>query len=179
MYAGHIYGDIKSYLDNRKQRASQCLQGAEQGNKPAQKWGNGHWNVQYLLRQKDSISGSVGFFSCKGILWPNHWTIESQIHRIITWKGPLRSSSPTVTPTPPCLVNHVLKCQVYTFFEHLSGLSSPETLEALKSFENRSDDVVLTIFPKTAMSYLLDEKSTAAAQKCVTAHDPAITPTTG
>ena len=39
-------------------------------------------------------------------------------HRIIGWKRPL---SPTITPTPPCLLNHVLKCHIYTFFEHLQG----------------------------------------------------------
>jgi len=26
------------------------------------------------------------------------------------WKRPLRSSSPTVNPIPPCLLNHILKC---------------------------------------------------------------------
>ena len=34
---------------------------------------------------------------------------------------PLRSSSPTVNPTPPCLLNHVPKCHIYTFFEHHKG----------------------------------------------------------
>ena len=38
------------------------------------------------------------------------------------WKRPLRSSSPTANPTPPCLLNHVLKCHIYTVFEHLSSL---------------------------------------------------------
>ena len=33
----------------------------------------------------------------------------SQNHRITGWKRPLRSSSPTVSPTPPCLLNHVPK----------------------------------------------------------------------
>jgi len=42
-------------------------------------------------------------------------------HRIIGWKRPLRSSSPTIHPTPPCLLNHVPKCHIYTFFEHLQG----------------------------------------------------------
>lgn len=44
-------------------------------------------------------------------------------------------------------------------------------MEALKFFEARSDDVIFTIF-----SCLLDEESTAAVQKCVTAHNTAITP---
>jgi len=35
-------------------------------------------------------------------------------HRIIGWKRPLRSSGPTVNPTPPCLLNHIPKCHIYT-----------------------------------------------------------------
>jgi len=42
-------------------------------------------------------------------------------HRIIGWQRPLRSPSPTVTPTPPCLLNHVPKCHTYTVFEPLQG----------------------------------------------------------
>jgi len=38
-------------------------------------------------------------------------------HGIISWKRPLRSSSPTVSPTPPCLLNRIPKCRVYMFFE--------------------------------------------------------------
>jgi len=38
--------------------------------------------------------------------------IEPQNHQ--GWKRPLRSSSPTITPTPPCLLNHVPECQIYT-----------------------------------------------------------------
>ena len=30
-----------------------------------------------------------------------------------------KSSSPAVTPTPPCLINHIPKCNIYTFLEHL------------------------------------------------------------
>jgi len=44
---------------------------------------------------------------------------QSQNHRIIGWKRALRSSSPTIHPTPPCLLNHIPKCHIYTFFEHL------------------------------------------------------------
>jgi len=47
--------------------------------------------------------------------------IESQTHRIIGCKRPLRSSSPIVTPAPPCLLNHVPKCHIHMFFEHLQG----------------------------------------------------------
>jgi len=44
------------------------------------------------------------------------WIIESQNHRL---KWPLRSLSPTICPTTPCLLNHILKCHIYTFFKHL------------------------------------------------------------
>jgi len=30
-----------------------------------------------------------------------------------------------VNPSPPCLLNHVLKCHICTFFEHLQGDSVP------------------------------------------------------
>jgi len=43
------------------------------------------------------------------------------LHRIIGWKRPSRLSSPTINTTPPCLLNHVLKCNIYMFFEHLQG----------------------------------------------------------
>jgi len=39
--------------------------------------------------------------------------LESQNHS--GWKRPLRSSSPTVAPTPPCLLNRVLKCHFVIF----------------------------------------------------------------
>ena len=42
-------------------------------------------------------------------------------HRIIGWKRPLRSSSPTIHPKTPCLPNHILKCHIYTFFKRLQG----------------------------------------------------------
>jgi len=44
-----------------------------------------------------------------------------QNHRITGWKRPLRPQSPTIHPTPPCLTNHILKCHIYIFFEHLQG----------------------------------------------------------
>ena len=47
--------------------------------------------------------------------------IESENHRIIGWKGPLRSSSPTTNPTPPCLLNPVPKGHIHTVFEPLQG----------------------------------------------------------
>jgi len=45
--------------------------------------------------------------------------LESSNHQ--GWKTPLRSSSPTVSPTPLCLPNHVLKCHIYVFFERIQG----------------------------------------------------------
>ena len=42
-------------------------------------------------------------------------------YRIIGWKRPLRSSSPTSHPTTPCLLNHILKWHIYMFFKHLQG----------------------------------------------------------
>ena len=41
-------------------------------------------------------------------------------HRITGWNRPL-NSSPTVPPTPPRLLNHIPKCHIYTFIEHLQG----------------------------------------------------------
>jgi len=46
-------------------------------------------------------------------------TTESLNHS--GWKRPLRSSSPTVTLTPPCLLNYVPKCHIHTAVEPLQG----------------------------------------------------------
>ena len=51
-------------------------------------------------------------------LW--YFAVSVRIIESLGWKRPLRSS-PTVNPSPPCLLNHVLKCQIYTVFEHLQG----------------------------------------------------------
>ena len=45
---------------------------------------------------------------------------EVMTYRIVGGKRPLRSS-PTIRPTPPCLLNHILKCHIYTVFKHLQG----------------------------------------------------------
>jgi len=37
------------------------------------------------------------------------------------WKRPLTSSSPTITRTPPHLLNHVPKCHIHAVFEPLQG----------------------------------------------------------
>ena len=54
-----------------------------------------------------------------GCAAPNCWIIEAQ--NPSGWKRPLRSSSPAVKPSPPCLLNHVLRCHIYRFFERLQG----------------------------------------------------------
>ena len=56
---------------------------------------------------------------------------KANYHRIIGWKRPLRPSSPTVTSTPPCLLNRVLKCHSYMFFEHLWAGDSTTALGSL------------------------------------------------
>ena len=42
-------------------------------------------------------------------------------HRIIGCKRPLSWPSPTIHPTPPHLLNHVLKCHIHKVFEPLQG----------------------------------------------------------
>ena len=49
------------------------------------------------------------------------WLLPLLQIRITGWKRPLRSPSPTIRPTPPCLLNHIPKCHIHTFFEHLQG----------------------------------------------------------
>jgi len=51
--------------------------------------------------------------------------VPTQNHRIIGWKSPLRSLSPTVHPTPPFLLNHAPRCHIYTFFEPFQGWGLP------------------------------------------------------
>jgi len=46
-------------------------------------------------------------------------------HGIIGWKRPLTPSRPTIHPTPPCLLNHVLQCHIHTVFEPLQGWGLP------------------------------------------------------
>jgi len=57
-----------------------------------------------------------------GLCWARS-NIEPRNH--YGWKRPLRSPSPTVTPTPPCLLNHVPKCHIHTVFEPLQGWGLP------------------------------------------------------
>jgi len=44
-------------------------------------------------------------------------------HGIRGWKRILRSSSPTICPTTPCLLHYVPKCHIYMLFEHFQGWS--------------------------------------------------------
>ena len=37
------------------------------------------------------------------------------------WKRPLRSSSPTVSPSSPCPLNHVPQCHISAILKHLQG----------------------------------------------------------
>jgi len=69
---------------------------------------------------------------------------ESQNHS--GWKRPLRSSSPTIHPAPPCLLNHVPRCHIHTVFEplqrwglhHLPGQPGPTSDRSFseKTFPN-------------------------------------------
>jgi len=52
-------------------------------------------------------------------------------HRIIGWKRPLRSSNPTIHPTPPFLLNHLLKCHIYTSFKCLNKKGKERTPQAV------------------------------------------------
>jgi len=53
------------------------------------------------------------------------WHLCWRWQRIIGWRRPVRSPSPAVTPTPPCLLNHVPKCHTHTFSEPLQGWGLP------------------------------------------------------
>ena len=63
------------------------------------------------------LCGEQGELHCAWLIWKSF--IESWNHE--GWKRPLRSSRPTVTPTPPHLLNHVPKCHIHTVFEPLQG----------------------------------------------------------
>ena len=68
-----------------------------------------------LLRCKSCLNFGLFILQCIFII------IESQNHRLLGWKRRLRSSSPTIHPTPPCLLKHIPKCHTYMFFEYLQG----------------------------------------------------------
>jgi len=63
-------------------------------------------------------SGALGqgLASPQGPWWGASFIPSSPYRRIIGWKRPLRSSSPTIHPTPPFLLNRIPKCHIYTFF---------------------------------------------------------------
>ena len=90
-----------------------CREATQFGVCAGNSWSIGHlrWKRQAVWgweRKTQQISVSANIINCC-----------AHNHRITGWKRPPRSSSPTVTPAPPCLLNHVLKCHIYTFFEHL------------------------------------------------------------
>jgi len=78
--------------------------------------------------------------------------VEKRDHRIIGWKRPLRSSSPTINPTPPCLLNWVLKCHVYRFFEPFQGWGlhhcpgQPVNEMLVETLKEKQGDLVLMCF---------------------------------
>ena len=51
------------------------------------------------------------------LLWYKRMTLRLE--------SPLRSPGPTITPTPPCLLNHVPKGHIQTVFEPLQGWGLP------------------------------------------------------
>jgi len=54
---------------------------------------------------------------------------ENIDHRIIGGKRPLRSLSPTIRPTPPFLLNYILKCHIYTVFLTPRGMVTKHVIE--------------------------------------------------
>ena len=76
------------------------------------------------------------------VLWGLNWIWRGEMfyghHRIIGWKRPLRSSSSTIHPTPPCLLNHVPKCHIHTVFGPLQGWGLPHRPEQPVPVPDRS-----------------------------------------
>jgi len=68
-------------------------------------------------------AGSPCFgFSCTEFLSQQHRGAQHPKHRIIKdGKDLLRSSSPTINPSPLCSLNLVPQCHIYTFLENLQG----------------------------------------------------------
>ena len=83
-----------------------------------------HWNIVLTASQMCPQSAYMQIdFSYMHQPHPGHnpYPIIFSYHRIIGWKRPLRSSVPTIHPTPPCLLNHMPKGHIYMVFEHLQG----------------------------------------------------------
>jgi len=79
------------------------------------------WGLMFFLLTAVT-SGS--FRNCSGFAFFSSGT-DTENHRITGWKRPLRSSSPTITPAPPRLLNPVPKCHIHTVFEPLQGWGLP------------------------------------------------------
>jgi len=85
-----------------------------------------------------------------------------------------RSPSPTVTPTPPCLLNHVPKRHIYTFFEPLQGRRLHHCPgQPVSVFHNSfSKEIFPNIQPKPPLTQLLTDASLLATYtrsfRCVT-----------
>jgi len=68
-------------------------------------------------RDISDITNVVNFQLLKGIAFSGTYFCRN--HRIIEslrLERPLKSPSPTVNPSPPCLLNHIMKCNSYKFF---------------------------------------------------------------
>jgi len=74
----------------------------------------GKREIKFFQVQKDKVTE-------KERSRKNDENFLGSFHRITGWKRPLRSSSPTIHPTAPFLLNHVLKCHIHMFFKHLRG----------------------------------------------------------
>jgi len=79
--------------------------------------------------------------------------VKSQSLRL---KRPLRSSSPTTHPTPPCLLNHVPKCHIHTVFEPLQGwgLHHPPGQPGPMPDHSLSKEIFPNIQPKPPLTQL-------------------------
>jgi len=63
--------------------------------------------------------------------------IESQNHRLEKTSKIIKS----VTPTPPCLLNHILKCHIYTFLNTSRDGDSTTSLGSLVQCLTTLDDI--------------------------------------
>ena len=81
--------------------------------------------VFYKLRNKLYKIISDRSILCESRIMRNLYS-KSLNHRFIGWKRPLRSSSPTVTPKPPCLLNHIPKVPHLHIFLNPPRMVTPQ-----------------------------------------------------